>query len=98
MLKKLVPILLFNVLVGICFVIANVNVWNNLNWEPTVNTWDALQIATVPVHVEQGRLVAALTFFPQPNYPFILFWISSVGNVCFFVLTLRNMEKKQSLS
>jgi len=96
MLKQLMPILLFNALVSLGYIFSNFYFWNLLNGYLTINDWNPFQIAIAHVIVtSNGQTAPAGTYFPLPNYPFILFWVSLVGNLCFFILALRNKEKKK---
>ena len=98
MLKKLAPILFFDILVSLCFVFSNSYIWNYLNERITRNDWSPLQIAIVPQTIVEGKATTIGTFFPFPNYPFILFWIALAGNLIFIILALRSKEKTVSIA
>jgi hypothetical protein len=94
--KQFAFILLFNVLVGLCFVFANIYFWQYLNGYLTWNNWNPLQIAIAHMIVTHGVASPAGTFIPIPNYPFILFWISTIGNLCLTAMILGKKESKQT--
>ena len=94
MFKKLAPVLLFNAIIGLIFVLSNNYVWSILNGKLSWNEWSPFQIAIAPQIVYDGQTSPAGLFVPFPNYPFILFWVAMIGNLCFFILTLRSKETK----
>ncbi len=94
MFKKLVPLILFDVLVGFSFVFSNSYFWNYLNGYLTRSEWSPLQISIAHMIVIHGDAVPAGLFTPIINYPFILFWIALVGNFVFVILVLRSKEKE----
>lgn len=97
MLKQLAPMILFNSLVGLFYVITNIYIWDRLNGIFTYNSWSPIQVAIARVSVgPNGTIVPIGTFTPSPNYPFILFWISLAANFLFTVLALRSKEKNET--
>lgn len=74
MLKKLAPLLLFNSIVGLCFIIANTYIWDRLNGIFTYNSWNPFQVTIAQISVDtHGAVMPTGLFTPVPNYPFILF-------------------------
>ena len=96
-------IVFFNVLFGLSFIFSNIYMWNFLKTEINDKTAYIEDIGfqvsiSHPVYVN-GTIVN-LGPLPTvvPNYPFILFWISPIGNLFFILLILRSKETKKNPS
>ena len=107
-------IVFFNVLFGLSFIFSNIYMWNFLKTEINDKTAyiedTGFQVTAYiedigfqvsishPVYVN-GTIVN-LGPLPTviPNYPFILFWISPIGNLFFILLILRSKETKRNPS
>jgi hypothetical protein len=94
-------IILFNAIMVTGFILSNIYMWNFLKTEINDKTAYIEEIGfqvsiSHPVYVN-GTIVN-LGPLPTviPNYPFILFWVSTIGNVVFIALVLRNKASKQS--
>ena len=83
---------IFNVLMIVAFIFSNIYIWGYLNGYLTRNEWSPLQIGIAHMTVIQGDAVPIGTFIPFPNYPFILFWASTVGNLVLIALVLRKPD------
>ena len=108
MFKKLLPMFLFNVLIGLLFIFSNIYLWGIFNSEVSYFTptqvginqvsINPLQVTISHLYLSNGNINLGPLPTQVPNYPFILFWVALVGNICFVVLTLRTVEKKQAKS
>ena len=94
-------IILFNAIMVTGFILSNIYMWNFLKTEINDKTAYIEEIGfqvsiSHPVYVN-GTIVN-LGPLPTviPNYPFILFWVSTIGNLVFIALVLRNKASKQS--
>lgn len=108
MLKKLAPMLLFNVLVSLMFIFSSINLWDIINstvskFSPTYVLINDVSIN--PLFLSIGQLAlsnGAINLGPLPlhvpNYTFILFWVAMLGNLFFVIMTLRSRETKQNTS
>ncbi len=94
---QFILILFFNIVVAFYFLSSNLNLWNSLNnfgsgyysqykWGPI--SIDIFQF----VFLQNGPKLAAT--FSYINSPFILFWISTIGNLLFIMWILLNKETK----
>jgi hypothetical protein len=103
MLKKLAPMLIFNVIIGLFFIFSNLYVWGFINstndlYHPTQVSIDPLQVSISHMLIQNGLINLGTFPLTFPNFPFILFWVALVGNICLFVLALRSKETKQTPS
>jgi len=98
MLKKLAPIIIFNVLIGLVFVFSNIYIWGILNSQP--ESWTQLRVSPFVITISHMYIPdnGPINLGPLPtqilNYPFFVFWIALVGNICFAILALKSKEKK----
>lgn len=93
MFKKLAPLLLFNALVGLFFILSNTYVWSLINRTLTSNEWNPLQIFIAPQMVSDGHTSTVGLNVPFPNYPFILFWVLMVETYAFPFILLEAKKK-----
>jgi hypothetical protein len=104
-------IILFNAIIVTGFILSNIYMWNflktEINEKASYNGQGLYAISCIegigfqvsishPVYangtiVNLGPLPTVI-----PNYPFILFWVSIIGNLVFIALVLRNKASKQS--
>lgn len=99
MLKRFAPILLFNILMALVFVFANISFWqHDLNGNLAMDSNNPLQIGYIRISYSNdlGNYLNAPTgpLTQLVNYPYILFWISTIGNVCLAAILLRSKETK----
>jgi hypothetical protein len=99
-----VLVVIFNVLVGVAFVSSNIYMWDYLNTQINEVGGNKGQGSFVIPYIEVSGLqvtvghefwsdngtVVNLGPFPTgvPNYPFILFWVSMVGNLVFIAFAV----------
>lgn len=103
--------LIFNVTVGVGFVLANNSMWDSITSEID---YDPSQVAdsnhVVPYIIFSGFEVSVghsvysdgvFNLGPLPtvvlNYPYLLFWVSMIGNLGFIALALI-LHKTQTLN
>jgi hypothetical protein len=103
MLKKLAPMLIFNVLIGLFFIFSNIYIWGFINstndlYHSTQVSIDPLQVSISHMVIQNGLINLGTLPLTFPNFPFILFWVALVGNLCLFILALRSKETKQNPS
>ncbi len=94
----------FNVVMLVAFIFANIYIWDFLNTqinlnsshEPNGNTVvPIIQINGLQVTVDHVGWTSDGIMIPMPlpaavpNYPFILFWVATIGNILFAVAILR---------
>jgi hypothetical protein len=87
--KKLMFLGFFNIVMSFLFVFSNMLIWQRLNGNITANSWGPLQMVSIPQTIINGQAETIGTWGFVPNYPFILFWVTIVGNFVFAVLALR---------
>jgi len=98
-------IIFFNVLFSLSFIFSNIYMWNYLKTEINDKTpaayiedIDAFQVSISHPYINDTAINLGPVPTVIPNYPFILFWISTIGNLFFILLILRSKETKQNPS
>jgi len=101
-------ILLSNILVGLLFVLSNINFLNILNSAVSSFTPSYVSINDVsigPLHIAISQLILSngdINLGPRsssvPNYPFILYWVALAGNFYFIFRMQRSKETKTELN
>ncbi len=96
--------IVFNVVMLVAFIFANIYIWDFLNTqinlnsthEPNGNTVvpiiqiDGLQVSVDHIGwTSDGILIPMPLPAVVPNYPFILFLVATIGNILFAVAILR---------
>ena len=92
-------VLVFNVVMGVGFVWASIDIINRINsGDLTAVLGNLLYIEIVHPVIIDGFLTYPPTSPSNviPNYPFILFWLSMLGNLGFiaYAVVLKNKESK----
>ena len=99
-------VILFNILVSLGFISSNIYMWNYLKTEINditpaayIEKIDAFQVSISHPYINDTVNLGPLPTV-IPNYPFILFWISTIGNLILITLALvlRNKASKQKLA
>lgn len=103
MIKKLAPMLIFNILVCLFFILSNNYIWGFINstndiYHPTQVSINPFQVSISHMINQNGMINLGPVPSVVPNYPFILFWVAIIGNICFFILALRSKETKKTSS
>lgn len=99
--------ILFNVVMIVAFIFANIYIWDFLNTQINLNSTHQpdgntdvplIQINGLQVTVDHAGWTSDGTMIPMPlpavvpNYPFILFWVAMIGNILFAVLIYRSKQ------
>ena len=83
-LSLIAPILLINIGIAFFFTFSSWYFWDRLSsFDLTSSEWNAFQVFINPVFLKNGSLVYMPDCFALPNYPFILFWVSTVVNLLY---------------
>ncbi len=95
---QLILILFFNIIVALIFIGSNVNFWDSLNNYGTgyysQQKWGPISIDISGFAFLQSGPKLAL-YSSYLNSPFILFWVSTLGNLFFVLWILFKKETKQ---
>ncbi len=87
--KWFAVLILFNIIIGIAFILSNYLIWNTVNQPSYYSTeWGPINIEIVPKPSINGEPVPQTAFLIF-NYPFWLFWIAIIGNLSLVALMLR---------
>jgi hypothetical protein len=82
--------IIFNVVLGILFVLSNYSIWNFVNQLPyTSPNWGPINVSFVPRDYVVDHFIYAQIVVNLFNYPFWLFWIAIIGNMLFAFLIQR---------
>jgi hypothetical protein len=102
-LKKLAPLLTFDAVLGLLFIVSNISIWSLINsevmqfglWDVYIKTFNInpLQIAVSYMELSNGNVLSPSVGPTITNYPFILFWILLLGNIGFVVRMLQKAQK-----
>ena len=103
MFRKLLPLIMFDVVLSLVFVFSSVNLWGTVNDSVqsfTLNyvaitqvSVNPLQIIISHMYLSNGNLNLGTLPIVIPNFPFILFWVALAGNLYFVVRLLKTAEK-----
>jgi hypothetical protein len=93
---KIAVLVIFDILVSIFFIASNLWIWQYVNGQITLNSLSPFQWSMIPQTIIGGKAETIGTFFPLPNYPFILFWIALIGNFILAFLAMRSNNKRKS--
>lgn len=93
MLRQLKVIILVNVLIAVLFCYFNWANWTLLNDEeaglPISSKWGPVWILVQPSPFGYGYTTVMF-----PNYPFMLFWLSTIINLYFLIKLQKSKETK----
>ena len=92
-------VLILNILLCASFVIANYAQWQLFTTDNeatfVVSFWNPLSLTTTHRACINGEIAYETGFTIYPNYPFLLFWVSTIANVFFIVKVIRDKENSK---
>jgi hypothetical protein len=96
---RIVLLTLFDAITAIIFSANSMDFWSKLNSGLTMNNWNAVTVYIQRIHVKSdGTTFPIGTEFGVPNYPFLLFWVSMIGNLVFMAALIFWNTKKGSIA
>jgi hypothetical protein len=94
-LRLLAPILLVNIGLAFFFTFSSWYFWDRLSgFDLTHSRWTPFEALIQPVFLNKGQLYYMPDCFPITNYPFILFWVSTIANLTYIVWLLQKSSAK----
>jgi hypothetical protein len=105
MLRKLLPIILINLILALLFVYSNYSIWNAVNSVPTLNgaspvsittsDWKPFEVVWHHYAYYNGNLAMSGAIFFTYNFPYWLFFISTALNLYFIARFTKNKSLQQ---
>jgi len=85
---------LFNILLCLFFVYSNFSLWQIFRERIVSSAWNPLEITLLfHYHFPDGTYSSLAGISVYANFPFMLFWVSTIVNLCFMLSIYKSKEK-----